>query len=250
MNGLPKISIDRVSHAFTTNKGTVPTLEDVSLQVARGSFVSIVGPSGCGKSTLLNVISGLVAPNAGSVSIDGSPVNGIQSQVGYMFARDGLMPWRTAAQNVEFGLELRRDAARRQTARQLLSEVGLSGFEGHYRHELSQGMRQRVAVARTFATDPEILLMDEPFGALDAQTRMLLQDTFLRIWEEKRKTVLFVTHDLVEAIVLSDIVVIMTHRPARIKRVVAIDIPRPRTATNLRFDQQFQAYFEGMWKRS
>ena len=247
MSGAPNIAIDHVSHAFTTSKGTVPTLDGVSLDIERGSFVSVVGPSGCGKSTLLNVISGLVVPERGTVSIDGSPVHGIQSQVGYMFARDGLMPWRTAAQNVEFGLELRRNPARRQMAQELLTQVGLSGFEGHYRHELSQGMRQRVAVARTFATDPEILLMDEPFGALDAQTRMLLQDTFLRIWEEKRKTVLFVTHDLVEAIVLSDVVVIMSHRPARIKRIVTVDIPRPRTATNLRFDQQFQHYFEIMW---
>ena len=242
-----KISIERVSHTFRANDTDVPTLDDVSLEIPRGAFVSVVGPSGCGKSTLLNVISGLLLPDRGRVCIDGAAVSGIQKQMGYMFARDGLMPWRTAQQNVEFGLELQHVPGRAEIARSLLREVGLVGFEGQYRHELSQGMRQRVAVARTFATDPEILLMDEPFGALDAQTRMLVQDTFLRIWEEKKKTVLFITHDLMEAIVLSDTVVIMSHRPGRIKRTLTIDIPRPRSATALHFDAQFQGYYETLW---
>lgn len=243
----PKIVIDHVTQRFSSQQTDVLAVSEVMLDIESGSFVSIVGPSGCGKSSLLNVVSGLAPPTEGCVRIDGTIVDGIHPSIGYMFARDGLMPWRTALENVELGLELRNVPDRRAVATRLLSDVGLSGFEGHYRHQLSQGMRQRVALARTFATDPEIVLMDEPFGALDAQTRMLIQDTFLKIWEEKKKTVLFITHDLMEAITLSDTVVVMSHRPGRIKKIVPIDLPRPRSATSLHFDATFRQFYEVLW---
>ncbi len=249
MSSEPKIELRGVCVDFSA-KGRAPVraVEGVDLVVPEGAFVSIVGPSGCGKSTLLNAISGLLPPSAGEVRVDGRPVDGIQDDVGYMFARDGLFPWRTALRNVEFGLELRRVPGRERIARDLLMKVGLAGFEHHYRNELSQGMRQRVAVARTFATDPEILLMDEPFGALDAQTRMLLQDTFLEMWESKRKTVVFVTHDLVEAIVLADTVVVFSHRPGRVKSAIDVALPRPRSALSLKFDAQFQKLYDRVWR--
>lgn len=206
----------------------VVAVQNVSLDVPDGSIVTVVGPSGCGKSTILNAVSGLLEPSTGYTEVDGRRVSGIRHDVGYMFARDGMMPWRTAIGNVEFGLEVRGVANRRDIARDWLRRVGLENFDGHYRHELSQGMRQRVAVARTFAIDPDVLLMDEPFGALDSQTRLLLQELFLTVWESTRKTVLFVTHDLHEAIFLSDVVVVFTNRPGRVKSIVPIDLPRPR----------------------
>ena len=169
-----KIRLSNISIVFRPrDRGAVEAVRGVSLDVPDGSIVTIVGPSGCGKSTLLNIVSGLLQPSAGFAEVNGAKVNGIRHDVGYMFARDGMMPWRTAAENVEFGLEVRGVANRRAVAREWLRRVGLDKFEDHYRHELSQGMRQRVAVARTFAIEPDILLMDEPFGALDSQTRLL-----------------------------------------------------------------------------
>jgi len=227
----------------------VRAVEQVSLGVPEGAIVTIVGPSGCGKSTVLNLVSGLLAPSNGQVEIDGKPVVGIRHDVGYMFARDGMMPWRTAVRNVEFGLEVRRVANRRAIALEWLRRVGLEGFATHYRHELSQGMRQRVAVARTFATDPDILLMDEPFGALDSQTRLLLQELFLTVWESTKKTVLFVTHDLPEAIFLSDVVVVFTSRPGRVKSVVPIPLPRPRPPpAELATEAAFRDIFSRIWR--
>ncbi len=165
-----------------------------------------------------------------------------------MFARDGMMPWRTAIRNVEFGLEVRGVADRHEVARDWLRKVGLEKFAGHYRHELSQGMRQRVAVARTFAIDPDVLLMDEPFGALDSQTRLLLQELFLSVWESTRKTVLFVTHDLHEAIFLSDTVIVFTNRPGRVKSVIPIDLPRPRLPpAELAMATDFRDIYARIW---
>lgn len=244
-----KISIRDVDVVFKGRGGSEPLVaaRNISLDVPEGAFISLLGPSGCGKSTLLNVVSGMMPPSAGQVLVDGRPVDGVRTDIGYMLARDGLMPWRNAVKNVGLGLELRSVPDRDQIATDLIERVGLKGFENHYRHELSHGMRQRVAVARTFATDPDILLMDEPFGALDAQTRVMLQDIFLQMWETKKKTVLFVTHDLMEAIVMSDQVVVMTHRPGEIKAIVDIDLPRPRSAADLRMDPRFQAFYKRLW---
>jgi NitT/TauT family transport system ATP-binding protein len=226
----------------------VEAVRSVTLDVPDGSIVSIVGPSGCGKSTLLNIVSGLLPPSSGFAEVNGARVSGIRHDVGYMFARDGMMPWRTAVQNVEFGLEVRGVANRRAIAREWLRRVGLDKFEDHYRHELSQGMRQRVAVARTFAIEPDILLMDEPFGALDSQTRLLLQELFLSVWDSSKRTVLFVTHDLHEAIFLSDIVIVFTNRPGRVKSVVPIQLPRPRVPpAELSVTPEFREVYLRIW---
>jgi NitT/TauT family transport system ATP-binding protein len=226
----------------------VVAVRDVTFDVPDGAIVTIVGPSGCGKSTLLNIVSGLTAPSRGRVEVDGRPVTGIRHDVGYMFARDGMMPWRTAIENVEFGLEVRRVANRREIAREWLRKVGLEKFAGHYRHELSQGMRQRVAVARTFAIEPNVLLMDEPFGALDSQTRLLLQELFLSVWEKNKRTVLFVTHDLHEAIFLSDVVIVSSNRPGRVKSMVSIALPRPRLPpAELAVAPEFRDIYSRIW---
>jgi len=245
----PKISITHVSHAFDIDGRSVPVLDDVTLDVAEGEFLAIVGPSGCGKSTLLNMVSGLFAPATGRIAVDGAPVAGINPRIGYMFARDALLPWRTTLANVAFGLELQQQPLDRREARarDLLRVTGLGGFEGSYPSQLSQGMRQRVSLARTLATDPDVLLMDEPFGALDAQTKLVLEDEFLRIWERDRKTVIFVTHDLFEAIAMADRVAVFSARPGRIKSVVAIDIPRPRSLTGGRFGPHFQELYDRLW---
>jgi NitT/TauT family transport system ATP-binding protein len=250
MTAPAKIRLSHVGIVFR-QRGREPlaALEDVSLEVPEGRIVTIVGPSGCGKSTVLNLVSGLMAPTTGLVELGGERVAGIRYDVGYMFARDGMMPWRNAVENVEFGLEVRGVANRRAIARAWLRRVGLARFETHYRHELSQGMRQRVAVARTFATEPQILLMDEPFGALDSQTRLLLQELFLEVWERTRKSVLFVTHDLHEAIFLSDVVIVFTNRPGRVKSVVPIDLPRPRLPpAELATSPEFRDLYARIWR--
>ena len=224
-------------------------VKNFTFDVPDGSIVTgFVGPSGCGKSTVMNIVSGLMPPSAGRVEVDGRPVTGIRHDVGYMFARDGMMPWRTAAQNVEFGLEVRGVPNRQEIARDWLRRVGLEKFCDHYRHELSQGMRQRVAVARTFAIEPNILLMDEPFGALDSQTRLLLQELFLEVWEKNKRTVLFVTHDLHEAIFLSDVVIVSTNRPGRVKSIVPITLPRPRLPpADLAIAPEFRDIYSRIW---
>jgi NitT/TauT family transport system ATP-binding protein len=245
-----KITLTDIGITFRPRgREPVTAVERVSLEVPEGAIVTIVGPSGCGKSTVLNLVSGLLAPSTGSVEIDGHPVGGIRHDVGYMFARDGMMPWRTAVRNVEFGLEVRGVANPRAIAVEWLRRVGLEKFGDHYRHELSQGMRQRVAVARTFAIDPDILLMDEPFCALDSQTRLLLQELFLAVWERSRKTVLFVTHDLHEAIFLSDVVIVFTNRPGRVKSVVPIELKRPRPPpAEFATQAEFRDIFSRIWR--
>jgi NitT/TauT family transport system ATP-binding protein len=245
-----KIRLSNIGIVFRPrDRAAVEAVRGVSLDVPDGAIVTIVGPSGCGKSTLLNIVSGLLAPSAGFAEVNGARVAGIRHDVGYMFARDGMMPWRTAAQNVEFGLEVRGVADRRAVAREWLRRVGLEKFADHYRHELSQGMRQRVAVARTFAVEPDILLMDEPFGALDSQTRLLLQELFLAVWERNKRTVLFVTHDLHEAIFLSDIVIVFTNRPGRVKSVVPIELPRPRLPpAELAVAPEFRDIYSRIWR--
>jgi len=211
------------------NRAPVRALDAFDMDVEDGEFISIVGPSGCGKSTFLNVLLGLIKPDAGEVRMHGRKITGPGSERAMVFQEFGLLPWRTVQHNIELGLELKRTAAvkRRLIAERLISLVGLAGFENHYPHELSGGMKQRVGLARALATDPEVLLMDEPFAALDAQTRDLMQVELLRIWREARKTVLFVTHQIDEAIYLSDRVLVMSKRPGRTKRVFGIKLPRP-----------------------
>ena len=212
------------------NRGPVRALQHFDIDVKAGEFLSIVGPSGCGKSTFLNVLLGLLKLDSGDLQMAGKQISGPGTDRAMVFQEFGLLPWRTVQSNVELGLELKGMAAgaRRQISQRLIVMVGLSGFEGHYPHELSGGMKQRVGLARALATDPDVLLMDEPFASLDAQTRDLMQVELLRIWQEARKTVLFVTHQIDEAIYLSDRVMVMTKRPGHAKRIFPIDLPRPR----------------------
>ena len=212
------------------NRDPVTALRGFDLQVAQGEFLSLVGPSGCGKSTFLNILLGLLKPDRGELSLNGKQINGPGQERAMVFQEFGLLPWRTVLANVELGLELKGMAPsiRRERALDLVKLMGLEGFHDHYPHELSGGMKQRVGLARALATEPEVLLMDEPFAALDAQTRDLMQAELLQIWERTKKTVLFVTHSIEEAAYLSDRVVVMTARPGRMKRVIKIDLPRPR----------------------
>jgi len=212
------------------NRDPVTALQGFDLEVSKGEFLSLVGPSGCGKSTFLNVLLGLLKPDSGELSLNGKQINGPGQERAMVFQEFGLLPWRTVLANVELGLELKGTAPsiRRERALELIKLVGLESFQNHYPHELSGGMKQRVGLARALATEPEVLLMDEPFAALDAQTRDLMQAELLQVWERTKKTVLFVTHSIEEAAYLSDRVVIMTARPGRTKDVLKIDLPRPR----------------------
>lgn len=226
-------------------------VEDLTLDVADGEFVAIVGPSGCGKSTLLDMVAGLSSPTGGQILLDGRPITGPGLDRGIVFQQYALLPWRTALGNVEFGLEARglRRAQRTRTAREHLELVGLVGFEGRYPHELSGGMKQRVAIARSLAFDPEVLLMDEPFAALDAQTRESLQDELLRIWRATGKTVVFITHGIEEAVYLGQRVVVLTPRPGRVRTIVEVDLG-DRDADpsgDLRSDPRFAAYRHQVW---
>jgi len=223
-----KIEFVAVSKAFPARSGRAgdafSALQNVSLQVAAGEFMVLVGPSGCGKSTLLDLLGGLTQPTSGQILLDGQPITGPGLNRGIVFQQYALFPWRTALENVEFGLEAKRipKAERRDIARSHLELVGLEGFEGHFPHELSGGMKQRVAIARSLAYNPEVLLMDEPFAALDAQTRETLQIELKRIWEKSRTTILFITHGIDEAICLGQRIAVMTFRPGRIKRIVEV----------------------------
>ena len=220
----------------TPNGQDMPVLKDVSFTAADGEFVAIVGPSGCGKTTFLRVLDGLAGADGGSIALDGRPIAGPGPDRGFVFQSDSLLPWRTVADNIGFGLELqRRDRA---TARRMVSDlvrlVGLEGFERYYPHQLSGGMRQRVNLARALAIDPGVLLMDEPFAALDAQTRELMQAELLRIWAEAHKTVVFITHQIDEAVYLADRVVVFSARPSVVKATITVDIPRPRPLSSKR----------------
>jgi len=225
-----KLRAQGVRKEFRDGKKTVLALDDVSMAVQDNEFITIVGTSGCGKSTFLNMVAGLAAPTAGTLTIDGHPINGPGLDRGMVFQSYTLFPWQTVLGNVLFGLAKKRLSRRERidTARRYVAMVGLRGFDDAYPAQLSGGMQQRVAIARALAYNPSILLMDEPFGALDAQTRGLMQELLLRVWEEHKITVLFITHDVDEAIFLSDRVYVMTARPGRIKAEVAIELPRPR----------------------
>jgi NitT/TauT family transport system ATP-binding protein len=237
------ITLDGVSKTFQRREGgTHLALTDITLDVREGEFVSIIGPSGCGKSTLLYIVGGFVPASAGTVAVRGKPVIGPGPDRGPVFQEFALFPWKTVLGNVAYGLRQggvgRREAEARATA--LIARMGLAGYENFYPKELSGGMKQRVAIARTLAYDPAILLMDEPFGALDAHTRMRLQDDLLGLWERDRKTVLFVTHGVDEAVLLSDRVVVLSRQPGRIKAIIDIDLPRPRVRDALRLNPLYQ----------
>jgi NitT/TauT family transport system ATP-binding protein len=228
----PKLRIEEVTLRFMPRKGNAVTaLESISLDVENKEFSVIVGPSGCGKSSLLRLIAGLIRPSSGAIYLDNRKVMRPGKDRGMVFQSYTLFHWLTVRQNVEFGLRIANfgPIERSEIACKFLAEVGLEGFENAYPKELSGGMMQRVALARALANDPEVLLMDEPFGALDSQTRWLMQELLLRIWESSHKTVLFITHDIDEAILLGDRVHVMTARPGRIKEIVPIDIARPRS---------------------
>jgi NitT/TauT family transport system ATP-binding protein len=234
--------------AVTKTFGALTALDDVSLDVVDGTFLSLVGPSGSGKSTLLDLLGGLTTPTSGEVLIDGEPVRGPGLDRGVVFQQYALFPWRTARANVEFGLEGgplgKRQRAER--AREYLALVGLSGFEDRYPHELSGGMKQRVAIARSLAYDPAVLLMDEPFAALDAQTREQLQDELLRIWRRTGKTIVFITHGIDEAVYLGQRVAVLTSRPGRLKAVVDIDLGD--RAGDVRSDPAFGRQRHRLWE--
>ncbi len=239
------IEIDRVSQMFeTSGRRSHLALSDISLTIEDGAFVSILGPSGCGKSTLLYIVGGFVTPTAGVAKVKGKAITGPGPDRGPVFQEFALFPWKNVLGNVMYGLRqqgVKRAEAEAQS-RRLIEMVGLKGYENFYPKELSGGMKQRVAIARTLAYHPEVLLMDEPFGALDAHTRTRLQNDLLNIWERDRKTVLFVTHSVDEAVFLSDKVVVMTRSPGRIKQIVDIDLPRPRRRADLLLDPHYQKY--------
>ena len=243
------IEAKNVNLIFTPpNRMPVTALKDFNVSVEEGEFVSIVGPSGCGKSTFLNVLLGLIPPHSGEMAINGRRVEGPGQDRAMVFQEFGLLPWRTVLNNVELGLELKGVATseRRPVSQKFIEMVGLAGFEGHYPHELSGGMKQRVGLARALATDPDVLLMDEPFAALDAQTRDIMQAELLHIWQEAKKTVLFVTHQIEEAVYLSDRVIVMTKRPGRTKKIIDIPLPRPRDY-EMRVTQEFNDLKLQLW---
>ena len=245
-------SLEGVTCSFAPRQGgaAYTAVENIDLEVAEGEFVSVVGPTGCGKSTLLNVAAGLLAPTRGAVKVFGERLQGINARAGYLFQNEALMPWRTALQNVTAGLEFRgiAPADARTRAADWLRRVGLAAHGHKYPHELSGGMRKRVALAQTLILDPKILLMDEPFSALDVQTRSLMENELLALWAQDRKSVMFVTHDLEEAISLSDRVVVMSAGPAsRLIGEFPIDLPRPRDVSEIRLTPRFVELHKLIW---
>lgn len=244
------LRFEHVSVEFEAGGGRVPALRDVRIDLWPGEFVTVVGPSGCGKTTLLNVAVGLQHPSAGVVYFHGEIQRGVNTRIGYVTQEDNLFPWRTALACTEFGMEVRGAprSERRTRALQLLAAVGLHGFEHHYPHQLSGGMRQRVNIIRTLAYRPDVILMDEPFGSLDAQTRIRLQSQLLRLWDAERPTILFITHDLTEAIALADRVVLMSRRPGQVRAVHRVDLERPRDLHRIIMHPGFTALYEELWK--
>lgn len=246
----PLIEYRGIARRFTTRRGTVTACENVNLTVNQGEFLAIVGPSGCGKSTLLNMAAGLLQPSAGTVFYRGEPVPEPNTRVGYMTQRDTLLPWRSVEDNVAIALELRGQdrATRLRSAHDWLHRVGLQGFETAYPAQLSGGMRRRVGMARTLAYEPETILMDEPFGALDAQLRLVMHDELLKLWAATKTTMVFVTHDLTEALTLADRVAVFSARPGRIRAIETVDLSRPRDVFRIRFDPHFGELHDRLWR--
>jgi NitT/TauT family transport system ATP-binding protein len=244
----PLLTVENVTKHFATPEGVVAAVDDISLNVAKGEFLAVIGPSGCGKSTLFNVIGGLLEHYQGRVAVAGETVKGPHPSIGMVFQEESTFPWRTVTDNVAFPLEVAGmgKAERIERARHFIDLVGLNGFERRYPAELSGGMRQRVAIARTLASEPKILLMDEPFGALDEQTRLLLGDKVLQIQHELKQTCLLITHNITEAVQLADRVLVMTYRPGKVKRIVPIELPRPRSSEIVSSDA-FGRYVAQIW---
>lgn len=244
------IEVERVSKTFETpRQGKVVALEDITIDVSYGEFVTVVGPSGCGKSTLLKMIAGLTPLSAGKILYQGEEVRGLNTKVGYVPQESKLFPWLTLEENVAFGLDARRfsKAERENRIRHFVRLAGLEGFENHYPSQLSGGMSKRASIIRALVYEPAVILMDEPFGPLDAQTRMILQDELLKIWEQKRQTIVFVTHDLVEAVALADRVAIITHRPGTIKDIINVPMDRPRNIFEIHRQKGFDEAHARLW---
>jgi NitT/TauT family transport system ATP-binding protein len=252
MNGRERIRGESLSYTYLTRTGETLALKDLNLAVRDGEFCSIVGPSGCGKSTLLGIISGLLEPTEGSIFLDGERVRGTSDRVGILLQKDHLFEWRTVLQNAELGLEIlgKSTAEARRRAHALLESYGLAGFEKAYPYQLSGGMRQRVALIRTLATDPDILLLDEPFSALDYQTKLILERDVHRIIKENSKTALLVTHDIEEAVSMSDRVIVLSGRPAQVKNVydIALTLEGERTPMTSRDAPEFRTYCKSIWE--
>jgi NitT/TauT family transport system ATP-binding protein len=240
--------VDDIVKRFVTADGSMTAVDHVSLAVRQGEFMAVIGPSGCGKSTLFNVIGGLVDGYEGKVSVAGERITGPHPSIGMVFQEESTFPWRNVIENVAFPLEIEGvgKQQRHERARHFISLVGLNGFENRYPSELSGGMRQRVAIARTLASEPKILLMDEPFASLDEQTRLLLGDKVLQIQQELKQTTLIITHNITEAVQLADRILVMTYRPGRVKRIVDIDLPRPRTS-EIVSSEAFGRYVAQIW---
>ena len=246
-----RIDVRGLSKSFQLDGATIEAVRDVSFGVRRGEFVALLGPSGCGKSTILNMIATLVKPTGGEILIDGKPVVAGRAtpDVGYVFQRDTLFPWRTVADNIGYGLQLAgvADAERKERVAACVAQAGLQGFEQAYPSALSGGMRQRAALMRTLVVEPQILLMDEPFGALDTHTKIDMHDVLLRIWEREQQSVLFVTHDLGEALTLADRIILLSARPGRIKDEFEVDFARPRDAVKVRETPRYAELFQHIW---
>ncbi|MCM2450369.1 ABC transporter ATP-binding protein [Agrobacterium vitis] len=247
----PAIELINVTRRFVSPTGkTLTALRDFNMAVERGEFVAVVGPTGCGKSTTLNLVTGLAKPSAGEVRLMGGPVNGIDPRVGFAFQKDALFPWKNVIDNVMAGPLFRGKSKTEaeKLAKDWLARVGLGKFLHHYHHQLSGGMRKRVALAQTFINEPEILLMDEPFSALDVQTRTVMHEELLKLWAERKASVIFVTHDLEEAVALADKVYVLTAGPATVKSVYPIALPRPRVVSEIRYEPEFVEYCKTIWE--
>lgn len=246
----PVVELSRVSKSFRSHHATVNVLDDLTLSAKEGEFLAIVGPSGSGKSTVLNLLSGLDLPTSGQIKCEGKLVTSVNTDVGYLTQHDSLMPWLTVEQNIAIPLEIRHvpKAEVKTRVRDMIGQVGLAGFDHHHPAQLSGGMRKRAMLARTLIYDPQILLMDEPFGPLDAQLKLTMQAELMRLWSVRRKTVIFVTHDIVEAITLADRVLVFSARPCRIALEEEIDIPRPREVHETRFHPAFEDHYRRVWK--
>src|ERR1700733_5591616 len=244
----PILVVDNIVKRFETQDGVLTAVDDVSFNVVPGEFLSVIGPSGCGKSTLFNVIGGLMGGYDGRVTVGGETISGPHASIGMIFQEESTFPWRNVIDNVAFPLEIAGVARRERIdrARRFVSMVGLDGFERRYPSELSGGMRQRVSMARTLASEPKIFLMDEPFAALDEQTRLLLGDKVLQIQQQLKQTTLLITHNITEAVQLADRVLVMTYRPGRVKRIVDIDLPRPRSS-EIVSSEAFGRYVAQIW---
>jgi ABC-type nitrate/sulfonate/bicarbonate transport system ATPase subunit len=244
------IQVENVSKLFRTpSEGTISALQEIDLNISYGEFVTVVGPSGCGKSTLLKLIAGFSLPSSGRILYQGEEVRSLNTKVGYVPQESKLFPWLTVEGNVGFGLDPKRYSRtdRERQVQQFINLAGLAGFEKYYPAQLSGGMSKRASIVRALAYEPPVILMDEPFGPLDAQTRMVLQDELLKIWEQKRQTIVFVTHDLVEAVALADRVVVITHRPGKIKDIIDVTMRRPRNIFEIHRQEGFDEAYGRLW---